>query len=285
MCCFSMAVKALILSFILWVMIVFPTAKVNVGLRVTGVCSDGFHTVESILYPFPLYDVLEFRQAESFRLELFGKPVPGKLSDNLVHRAWWLMHRRYSVPPVEVLLLKNIPPGSGLGGGSSDAAFFLKGLCEYFHLNPAPEALFEMALSLGSDVPFFLGNRPALVSGRGEILSPVDLDLSPYRMILVVPPVHLSTKEMYANVKCKKPEKPLEGLVRLPVGQWGSKVINDFEALAFARWPVLAEIKQSLLEAGALFASLTGTGSALFALFDKKPGTNAFSRYGEVYGC
>ncbi len=264
-------------------MILFPTAKVNIGLRVTGMRSDGFHAIESVLYPVPLWDVLEFRPADAFRLKVLGKEIPGNLSDNLVGRAWRAMHRRFSVPPVEVLLLKNIPPGSGLGGGASDAAFFLKGLNNHFHVNLTPEELFEMALSLGSDVPFFLHNRPVRVSGRGEIISPVNLSLASYHMLLVVPPIHISTAEMYAGVKAQKPAALPAEQVQLPVSRWQAVVKNDFETLAFARWPVLATIKQKLLKAGALFASLTGTGSALFALFDKKPETRNFGGYGEVY--
>jgi 4-diphosphocytidyl-2-C-methyl-D-erythritol kinase len=264
-------------------MILFPNAKINIGLRVTDRRSDGFHAIESLFYPLPMCDVLEFLPAQTFRLQLFGKAVPGAPSDNLVSKTWHLMHHGFSIPAVEAVLLKNIPPGSGLGGGSSDAAFFLMGLNDFFHLQLSQENLMEIALQLGSDVPFFLRNRPAFVSGRGEKFSVADRDLSGYWLVVVWPGMSFSTSDMFAGVKYRKPQLPLEKLLRQPVEKWKEKVVNDFEALAFAEKPVLAEIKQEFYRSGALYASLTGTGSALYGIFREKPQIRNFMAYGEVF--
>jgi 4-diphosphocytidyl-2-C-methyl-D-erythritol kinase len=193
------------------------------------------------------------------------------------------MHRHFSVPPVEVVLLKNIPVGSGLGGGSSDAAFFLKGLNDYFHLNLSDEKLSELALSLGSDVPFFLTNRPALVTGRGESVSPLQLNLGGLWLVIVFPRVSFFTAGMFSLLKPEKPEISPKEIVRLPVNQWSQVLINDFEKVAFDREPALAAIKDRLLLEGALVVSLTGTGSALFGIYKKEPETASLSLLGEVF--
>ncbi len=264
-------------------MILFPTAKINIGLRITGLRSDGFHNIESLLYPVPMCDVLEFSVSGAFRLKLFGKDIPGSREENILRKTWELLHRRFSIPPVEVMLLKNIPPGSGLGGGSSDAAFFLKRLNDYFQLKLSHNILFELALHLGSDVPFFLENKPVLVTGRGERHVPVAIPLSSYWLVVVWPGIHFSTAEMFAETEIRNTGAALTEGLRLPVEQWDGVLHNDFEAVAFARHPALSAIKRHLKASGAVFASLTGSGSALYGLFRNKPETVPFEKWGAVY--
>ncbi len=264
-------------------MILFPPAKINLGLRVTGKRGDGYHNIESVFYPVPMYDVLEFNTAPRFLLTLAGRKIPGKAEQNILTRTWQFMHQCYSVPPVEVVLLKNIPLGSGLGGGSADAAFFLKGLNTFFQLQLPESTLLEMALQLGSDVPFFIHNRPALVRGRGEKILPLTFRLHGFWLVIVYPGFSFSTEKMFSELVPQKTETRLGEIVNLPVGQWSSVLQNDFEKVAFRGKPLLKQIKAGLLASGALFASLTGSGSALFGVYDKKPDTTSLYRWGEVF--
>ena len=264
-------------------MILFPTAKINIGLRITGIRDDGFHNIESVLYPVPLWDVVEFSDSGKFSLQLYGRNIPGRPEDNILMKAWELLHRRFSVPEVSVALLKNIPPGSGLGGGSSDAAFFLKGMNDYFQLQLPMKVLVDLALQLGSDVPFFLSNKPVLVTGRGQYQVPVSLHLAGYWLLLVWPRIVLSTTEMFAGVKINPAGASLMQGLQLPTEQWGTVFRNDFEELAFTKYPVLKKIKEQLLHSGAAFASMTGSGSALYGLFQHKPDASLFEKWGTVY--
>ena len=264
-------------------MILFPTAKINIGLRVTAKRKDGFHNIESIFYPVPLKDVIEFRKASGFKFTTYGKSVPGKLSENLIQKSWHLLHQHFSIPPVEVNLLKNIPLGSGLGGGSADAAFFIKGLNDFFQLNLTEKKLMELAAQLGSDCPFFIRNKPAFVTGRGEAIRPCKLNLNGIFLILVIPELHFSTKKLFSKVIPKTREISLREFVRQPINQWQNLIVNDFEKQAFRDFPLLAEIKTTLLNKGALYASMTGTGSALYGLFNKKPETEKLEKQGTIY--
>ncbi len=266
-------------------MILFPSAKINLGLWVTGKRSDGFHNIESIFYPVPLCDVVEFREASKFRLTVYGKHVPGKLSENLLSKTWKLLYRRYNIPPVEISLLKNISAGSGLGGGSADAIFFMKGLNDFFQLDMTDEKLTGYAAQLGSDCPFFVRNTPAFVTGRGEILQPCDLNLSTLFLVLVIPGIHLSTEILFSKVVSKKTEISVREIVRQPIKQWQQLLTNDFEKIVFRKYPVLAKIKAGLINRGALYASMTGTGSAMYGLFDTKPETEVLKEYGIIYKC
>ncbi len=264
-------------------MILFPSAKINLGLRVTAKRNDGFHNIESFLYPIPLQDVLEFREAAVCQLKIYGKPIPGKLSENLLCKTWELLKKHYDIPPLEIHLLKSIPAGSGLGGGSSDAAFFLKGLNDFFQLGIADEKLTDLAAQLGSDCPFFIQNMPALVSGKGEIAAAGRLDLSGLWLILVVPGVHLSTGHIFSMIKPGILDLSISEIIKLPITRWQNLLRNDFEKIVFTRYPVLAKLKQELIDREALYASMTGTGSALYGLFETKPEINNLARYGTTH--
>ncbi|GMT45724.1 MAG: 4-diphosphocytidyl-2-C-methyl-D-erythritol kinase [bacterium] len=264
-------------------MILFPPAKINLGLRVTAKRNDSFHNVESFLYPIPLQDVLEFREAAVCQLKLYGKPIPGRLSENLLCKTWKLLKKHYDISPVEIHLLKSIPAGSGLGGGSSDAAFFLKGLNDFFQLRITDEKLMDLAAQLGSDCPFFIQNTPALVSGKGEIAETFQLDMSGLYLVLIVPDVHLSTGHIFSMIKPGTPDLSISEIIKLPITRWQSLLRNDFEKIVFIRYPVLAKLKQEFINRGTLYASMTGTGSALYGLFETKPEINNLAKYGTTY--
>ncbi len=264
-------------------MILFPSAKINLGLRVMAKRNDGFHNIESFLYPIPLRDVLEFRESAVCQLRIYGKPIPGKLSENLLCKTWELLKKHHDIPPLEVHLLKGIPAGSGLGGGSSDAAFFLKRLNDFFQLKITDEKLTDLAAQLGSDCPFFIQNTPALVSGKGNITETRRLDLSGLYLVLVVPDVHLSTGHIFSVIKPGIPNLSISEIIKLPIIRWQNLLRNDFEKIVFTYYPVLAKLKQELINRGALYASMTGTGSALYGLFATKPKINNLAKYGTAY--
>ncbi|UBM61842.1 4-(cytidine 5'-diphospho)-2-C-methyl-D-erythritol kinase [Candidatus Sulfidibacterium hydrothermale] len=263
-------------------MILFPAAKINIGLRITGERADGYHNIESVFCPVPLCDVLEFLPSETFELSLYGKPVPGMPEENLITKTWKLLNQKFSIPPVRVALMKNIPPGSGLGGGASDAAFFLNGLNEFFHLNRSSAALQELALQLGSDVPFFLQNRPALVSGRGEEIKPITLPVKNLWLMLVLPPVHCATGQMFSLTKPGKFTAPLTEFLRQPVETWSLFVKNDFQEIATRQNPVLYRVQQELIKRKPVYWSMTGSGCAFYAFFRKKPSVSFPEFMGEV---
>ncbi|VAW29119.1 4-diphosphocytidyl-2-C-methyl-D-erythritol kinase, partial [hydrothermal vent metagenome] len=219
-------------------MILFPSAKINLGLRVTAKRDDGFHNIESIFYPIPLKDVVEFREASEFKLTVYGKHIPGKLSENLLSKTWNLMHYTYRIPPVEVCLLKNIPAGSGLGGGSADASFFMKGLNDLFQLNITNEELMSLAVQLGSDCPFFVLSTPALVTGKGETIEACNLNLSGLFLILVIPRLRLSTGVLFSKAIPKIPDISVREVINQPVKRWKRLLANDFEEIVFQGHPV-----------------------------------------------
>lgn len=245
-------------------MILFPNAKVNLGLHVVRKRSDGYHDIETLFYPVSdLCDVLELVHADRFEMHVYNAEVEG---ENLCEKAWRLLAERFDIPPVAIHLYKKIPMGAGLGGGSADAAFTLTGLNQLFGLNLPKDELAGLAALLGSDCAFFVYNRPMLARGRGEILAPVRFTLD--RPVRIFPqPVFVSTREAYAGITPKEPERTLESVLKLPVDQWKGLLVNDFETSVFARHPELAAAKQALYDDGAVYAAMSGSGSALFAIY------------------
>ena len=236
----------------------------------TGKRADGFHNIESIFYPVHFEDVLEILPADSFSFHGHGIPVTGKTSDNLCVKAYELLRQQHDLPAVEMHLLKNIPAGAGLGGGSSDASYTLKLLNEVFDLNIDRPQLEKYAAQLGSDCPFFIANTSAYISGRGEMLEPVDLSLKGYYITIVHPGIHISTREAFANLKPSAADISIKEIIKKPVEQWKDLLRNDFEAYAFQTYPVLTEIKQKLYDAGAIYASMSGSGSAVYGIAEKE---------------
>ena len=246
-------------------MLLYPNAKINLGLHVVRKRTDGYHDIETLFYPVPeVCDVLELVHADSFRMHVYHADIAG---ENLCEKAWKLLHARFGIPPVEIHLYKKIPMGAGLGGGSSDAAFTLAGLCALFGLNLSKDDLAALAAQLGSDCAFFIYNRPMLARGRGEILTPFEVPQMKDRTVRIFPqPVFVSTREAYAGITPKAPEHPLESVVKRPVEEWKGLLVNDFEATVFARHPELAAAKQALYDQGARYAAMSGSGSALFTI-------------------
>ena len=285
-------------------MIVCPNAKINLGLEVVRRRDDGYHDIETLFVPVPgLRDVLEVVKADKPALKVYGMACDVPAEKNLCFKAFRLMQKRCCISNVNIFLYKNIPMGAGLGGGSADAAFTLVALNEVFEVGLSDEQLAGMAAELGSDCPFFVYNRPMFASGRGEILEPYPLDLSGYHIEVVTPGIHISTAEAYAGVdaikvagkegagfeqglprldKAKKnlgahyanragvkEVDTLRDKLSLGINTWRENVVNEFEAYAFAKYPTLADIKNSLYERGAVYASMTGSGSSVYGIFPK----------------
>lgn len=253
-------------------MVVFPNAKINIGLFVTEKRPDGFHNLETVFYPVSWADILEVNPAPEAKEGVClwtntGLPVDCPQEKNLVVRAYRLLDADYHLPAVRVHLHKLIPFGAGLGGGSSDAAFMLKALNTLFQLELSGEQLEEYAARLGSDCAFFIENRPAFASGKGECLEKIPLSLEDYRLVLVKPAGGVSTAEAYAGI-CPRPAPfDLRQLPCLPVTAWKERIENDFEQTVFKKFPEIAMLKAKLYEKGASYAAMTGSGSAVFGLF------------------
>lgn len=248
-------------------MICFPNAKINLGLHVLEKRGDGFHDIETIMYPVPLHDVIEFKAGTQDRLCLYGLPVPGNPAQNILLKTVKLIREHKEVPPLEIHLLKAIPMGSGLGGGSADAAFLIKALNQHFFLDFSMQDMKEIAQEVGSDCPFFIENKAALALGRGEVLKPLDFSLDGLQLVLVFPDIHIHTAWAYAHVVPHKPSSPLSDMIRQPMESWCDVMVNDFEPAVFANYPGLKAIKDTLVEMGALYASMTGSGAVVFGLF------------------
>ncbi len=248
-------------------MITFPNAKINLGLHVMHKRADGYHEMESCIYPIALCDVLEIIKSSSFTFQSSGLPISGDEDTNLVIRAYRLLQENFDISPVQIHLHKLIPMGAGLGGGSSDAAYTLKMLDALFDLHLSIEKLEMYATRLGSDCPFFIQNKPMLVSGTGTTLTPVDLDLSRYRIELVHPNVHVSTAEAYRMLTPRLPANSLQDVLKLPTELWNGSLVNDFEAPMLAKFPEISAAKEGLITQGAIYAAMTGSGSSVFGIF------------------
>lgn len=253
-------------------MISFPNAKINLGLDVIAKRSDGYHDIASCFYPIPLKDILEINLSDTFNLSTSGIPLQGDPKQNLIWKAYQLMKKDFNLPNVAMHLHKNIPLEAGLGGGSSDGAFTLRMLSEMFELFLEDPVLEDYAEKLGSDCPFFIYNKPALVRGRGEIIDDSGLDLSGYWLYLVKPDVAVSTSRAYRNLMPSQPSRDIGEIIsQYPVNRWRDKLKNDFEKSVFEEYQDLARLKDAMYESGAIYASMTGSGSAIYGLFDEKP--------------
>lgn len=268
-------------------MITFPNIKINLGLSITEKRPDGYHNLETVFYPVALEDALEIRTnpeaQQKFTLHQHGMEIAGNPENNLVVKAYLLLDKEFHLPPVEIHLYKHIPSGAGLGGGSSDAAFMLKLLNEHYNLQLSDNQLEDYAATLGADCAFFIKNTPTYAEGIGNIFSPIELSLKGYRIMIVKPDVFVSTREAFANIRPHRPEYPVREVIRRPVAEWKDTLINDFEVSVFPQYPVIGEIKEELYHQGAIYASMSGSGSSVFGLFAAGTtlpeidwGTNAF---------
>jgi len=249
-------------------MIVYPNAKINIGLNVLNKREDGYHELSSVFYPVSeLYDILEIITSDDFSFSSSGIAIPG--DNNICTKAFDLLKADYDVENVKIHLHKMIPIGAGLGGGSADGAFVLKALNELFELNLTNNQLEKYALELGADCPFFIENTPKYVTGIGEQMIAIDLDLSDYEIKFIFPELHISTSEAYGGVIPKKDEANLLDLISKPIANWKEELRNDFEVSAFKKHPELSKMKANLYADGAIFSSMTGSGSVLYGVFVK----------------
>ena len=252
-------------------MISFPNAKINIGLNVVSKREDGYHNLETIFYPVSLSDALEIAQSDKLEFSASGICIDGDPENNLVVKAYQLLKKVYQLPPVKMHLHKVIPFGAGLGGGSADAAFAIKMLNNYFQLNLSDEKLEEYAAQIGADCPFFIQNKTTFASGNGNQFEPINLDLSPYQIVLVKPNIAVSTPEAFRNIKPVEPDFNLREIENLPIEEWRNEVKNDFEKSVFQQYPQIELLKNILYEQGAVYASMSGSGAAVFGIFRHSP--------------
>ena len=250
-------------------MVVFPNSKINLGLHILSKRKDGYHSIASCFYPIPFCDILEVVKNPTFHFESTGIAIPGERDNNLCVKAFRMLQSDYHLDNVHIHLHKVVPIGAGLGGGSADATFTLKTIDALFDLQLSSSTLAEYASRLGSDCPFFIENKPVMATGTGTTFEPCSVDLKGKYLVLVYPEIHISTQEAYAGVTPKTPEKPLADTLKTTDSKlWQTEVKNDFEVSIVKRHPVIEETKTQLYEAGAFYASMTGSGSAIFGLFD-----------------
>src|SRR6185436_8927809 len=259
-------------------MICFPNAKINLGLNILEKRSDGYHTIETVFYPVQWCDALEVVEdriqrtedgtgkfKEDIKFSASGLSIEDEMKNNLCFRAYQLLKKDFQLPPLKMHLHKIIPMGAGLGGGSADAAFTLKLLNELFHLKLKKGALKNYAAQIGSDCSFFLENVPAIAGGKGELLEKINLSLKGFFILIVRPEVHVSTADAYRMIVPQQPERSLKEIIKLPVYEWSRNfgMKNDFEKYVFEKFPAVSEIKNNMYQQGAVFASMTGSGSAV----------------------
>jgi 4-diphosphocytidyl-2-C-methyl-D-erythritol kinase len=251
-------------------MIAFPNAKINLGLYITAQRDDGYHNIETIMLPVNLCDVLELIPSPAFELVTSGIEIKDDIPSNICYKAFKLIQQDFNIPPVKIILQKNIPICAGMGGGSSDGTFTLRLLNDLFDLNINQSQLNHYAEILGSDCVFFVQNTPVFAKEKGNITEPVSLKLSTYYVTIIKTDIHISTAWAYAQVKPKTPEICLKDVIhKSPICEWKNFIFNDFEKPLFEKYSVLSEIKQELYSKGALYASMTGSGSAIYGISEK----------------
>lgn len=252
-------------------MITFPNAKINIGLNISGKRADGFHNIETIFFPVGWCDALEWVISEETEFETSGIAIGGEPGSNLVMKAYRMLQTDFELPALKIHLHKQIPFGAGLGGGSSDGAFMLSMLNRHLNLGLSVEELEQYAARLGSDCPFFIRNKPVFASGRGEIMEPIEPGLKDMFILLVKPPCEVATAKAYQMIVPEKPEFSLKELIKLPVGEWKGKIENQFEVPVFKLFPEIEALRNRLYDLGADYASMSGSGSCVFGIFQEEP--------------
>jgi 4-diphosphocytidyl-2-C-methyl-D-erythritol kinase len=264
-------------------MIVFPNAKINIGLNITERRPDGYHNLETVFYPLMIKDALEIIESRELSFQSSGNIIPGDINNNLCLKAYHLIKQDYDIPPVSIHLHKHIPIGAGLGGGSADAAFFIKLINQTFALELTTDTMINYARQLGADCAFFINNQPVYAYGKGDQFEAVNLDLSAYKLALVMPPVHVSTAEAYGGIKPKLKEQFLKDLIKLPVSEWKNHIQNDFEEHIFKAFPLIAKVKEALYIAGALYACMSGSGASVFGIFEEQPDLKMLEKDNQIF--
>jgi 4-diphosphocytidyl-2-C-methyl-D-erythritol kinase len=257
--------------------VLFPNCKINIGLNVVSKRADAYHNIETVFYPLNWCDAVEIipisdnnALSASLHFTQSGLSIPGKEADNICLKAYKILKKDFpGIPAISMHLHKTIPTGAGLGGGSANGAFTLLLINKKFNLNLSPEQLFQYALQLGSDCPFFVINEPCYATARGEKMEMLTLNLSSYSFLIVYPSIHINTAWAFSMVTPAYPPKPVKTIVQQPVETWKEELVNDFELPVFSQYPQIAQIKKSLYDNGALYASLSGSGSSVYGIFSK----------------
>jgi 4-diphosphocytidyl-2-C-methyl-D-erythritol kinase len=262
-------------------MLTYPNAKINIGLNIVERRPDGYHNIETVFYPIGLNDMLEVEPSDTctdYSFSSSGIELGGDPEDNLIVRAYRLLRSEYQFQAIDISLIKQIPFGAGLGGGSSDAAFMLKALNELFELKITTRKLEKFAAMLGADCPVFIKNKPVFATGIGNVFTPIKLSLKGYFLLLVKPDIHIPTPEAYSLVVPEKPRFSLVELIQQPLNEWKDTIKNDFETSVFVQYPAIKTIKESMYESGAVYASMSGSGSSVYGIFETVPEkTDAFN--------
>jgi 4-diphosphocytidyl-2-C-methyl-D-erythritol kinase len=268
-------------------MVVFPNCKINIGLHITSKREDGYHNIETVMVPVAWSDALEIvkhdqkkpdeslltGKAESGKVHFYsyGIPIPGNAEDNLCIKVYHMLEEWFELPSVDIHLIKNVPIGAGLGGGSANAAFCLRALKEYFDLSISDSEAKKLLGNIGSDCPFFWDNEPSFAYGKGDDMRRIELQLTNKWVLLVYPNIAISTAEAYSGINPKQPSIDLELLTNLPIECWNQGIVNDFEESVFPKYPSLMEVKKRFYEIGAIYSSLSGSGSAIYGIFSEEP--------------
>jgi 4-diphosphocytidyl-2-C-methyl-D-erythritol kinase len=263
-------------------MLTFPNAKINIGLNITERRPDGYHNLESVFYPVQIKDALEVVENSELVFTSSGIPIPGDAGSNLCLKAYHALKADFDLPPLHIHLHKNIPIGAGLGGGSADAAFFIKLMNQKYDLNLSTEQMMNYARLIGADCAFFINNKPTYAFERGDCFEPVAVNLSAYCLAVIMPPVYVSTGEAYRGV-VPGSSKNLKSLLQLPVEEWRHAVVNDFENHILSNHPAIAQVKNHLYQAGAVYACMSGSGAAVFGIFKKQPNLSELERHHQVF--
>lgn len=264
-------------------MIVFPNAKINIGLNVINKRADGYHNLETVFYPVKIHDALEVVLSDQLSFTSSGINIPGNPENNLCLKAYQLIKTDYDLSPVSIHLHKNIPIGAGLGGGSADCGFFIKLLNELCQLGLSAETMQNYARKIGADCAFFINNKPVFAFEKGDQFENIDLDFAAYYLVLVMPPVHVSTAEAYGGVQPKSAEFNLESALKFPIQEWKNRIKNDFELSVFQHHPQILLVKEALYENGALYAAMSGSGASVFGIFSKKPDLQELEQANQVF--
>ena len=266
-------------------MLNFPNAKINIGLNIVNRRDDGYHNLETVFYPVNIKDALEIVVADELSFESSGLDIPGRVEDNLCIKGYHLLKKDFDVPPEKIHLNKHIPIGAGLGGGSADAAFFIRLVDQNFNLGMTDEQMMGYARRLGADCAFFIKNKPVFAFEKGDQFEPIRLDLSKYKIVLVMPPVHISTAEAYRGVTPAPVKESLMDLIYEPVADWKKFIKNDFETSLFKNHPEIRGVKAALYEAGAVYASMSGSGASVFGIFETTPDLSALEDENQIFYC
>jgi len=259
-------------------MVSFPNGKINLGLNILNKRTDGYHNIETVFYPIKLIDAIEVIEKKNIHFSVSGLAIEGGQENNLSIKAFHLLQKDFpQLPPVHLHLHKTIPMGAGLGGGSADGAFTLKLLNKKFDLGLSEKQLVDYSLQLGSDCPFFISNNPCYATGRGEMLEQIALDLFKYKIVIVYPGVHVSTAWAFSTITPVAPKKSIKEIITQPIETWKEELKNDFEEPVFSKYPEIKKIKDDLYTAEAIYSSMSGSGSAVYGVFEKdKPVSLSF---------